>query len=218
MGDEVSPVESTDKFCVADIDNLDLSLGDGREKHMSEEMKHILSGEGNELPDMDIDPVNERFPFCIVWGPLPCITWLFPVIGHMGIGDSRGRVHDFAGPYTVNTGRFMTGRVVRYYQLRKEQMMVLAEKGGGDAARYWDIAIAEGDRKYEGLMHNICCQNCHHHSAECMTKAGFKKIGMVSIALLVICQGKNVSLDRTLLAFTPFFMILAFIIVMTLLV
>ena len=34
---------------------------------------------------MIIDKVNNRFPFCIVWTPLPMISWIFPFIGHTGI-------------------------------------------------------------------------------------------------------------------------------------
>jgi len=28
-----------------------------------------------------IDPVLEKFPYCIVWTPIPCITWFLPFIG-----------------------------------------------------------------------------------------------------------------------------------------
>ena len=31
-----------------------------------------------------------RYPYCIVWCPIPCLTWLFPFIGHMGICMSSG--------------------------------------------------------------------------------------------------------------------------------
>lgn len=37
-----------------------------------------------------IDPKNDRFPFCIVWSPLPVITWFLPFIGHLGIADAQG--------------------------------------------------------------------------------------------------------------------------------
>lgn len=40
---------------------------------------------------------SDRYPYSIIWGSLPVITWLFPFIGHMGIADSDGIVHDFAG-------------------------------------------------------------------------------------------------------------------------
>lgn len=44
---------------------------------------------------------QDRYPFCIVWTKLPCVTWLLPFIGHVGIGDSKGRIWDFAGSYYV---------------------------------------------------------------------------------------------------------------------
>ncbi len=32
-----------------------------------------------------IDIANNRFPYCIVWTPLPLISWIIPIIGHTGI-------------------------------------------------------------------------------------------------------------------------------------
>lgn len=32
-----------------------------------------------------IDIKNNRYPYCIVWTPLPCISWFLPFIGHTGI-------------------------------------------------------------------------------------------------------------------------------------
>eukprot|EP00472_Partenskyella_glossopodia_P014724 CAMPEP_0197524342 /NCGR_PEP_ID=MMETSP1318-20131121/9045_1 /TAXON_ID=552666 /ORGANISM="Partenskyella glossopodia, Strain RCC365" /LENGTH=126 /DNA_ID=CAMNT_0043077277 /DNA_START=58 /DNA_END=435 /DNA_ORIENTATION=+ len=100
----------------------------------SAEMSHFPEDD-REIPNMKVDPANERFPFSIVWGPLPCLTWCFPCVGHMGIGDSQGKVHDFAGPYTVNTDNFMVGRVVRYYQLSETEMEYLTAKG--NPSRVW---------------------------------------------------------------------------------
>jgi Protein of unknown function (DUF778) len=39
----------------------------------------------------DIDPARQRYPYCIVWSPLPVITWFFPFIGHTGVADSAGK-------------------------------------------------------------------------------------------------------------------------------
>jgi hypothetical protein len=39
--------------------------------------------------------------FCVLWSPLPPITWLIPVIGHLGIADSNGTASDFQGPYVA---------------------------------------------------------------------------------------------------------------------
>jgi hypothetical protein len=44
--------------------------------------------EGGEEYDVDvssghpIDANKDRYPFSIVWGPLPCITWILPFIGN----------------------------------------------------------------------------------------------------------------------------------------
>ena len=32
-----------------------------------------------------IDISKDRYPFCIVWTPLPLISWFLPCIGHTGI-------------------------------------------------------------------------------------------------------------------------------------
>jgi hypothetical protein len=37
-----------------------------------------------------VDPKKNRFPFCLVWSPLPIISWFLPFIGHLGIADSKG--------------------------------------------------------------------------------------------------------------------------------
>jgi hypothetical protein len=44
-----------------------------------------------------IDHATQRYPYCVVWTPLPVISWLLPFIGHTGIADSRGCIYDFAG-------------------------------------------------------------------------------------------------------------------------
>lgn len=73
----------------------------------------------NDFTDdtLTIPPVNPEkslFPYSLVWGPLPLITQLIPFIGHLGIADSQGRIHDFHGPYYVAVDNFMVGDVYKY--------------------------------------------------------------------------------------------------------
>ena len=79
---------------------------------------------GSEVGEMrekaEIDSKNARFPYCIVWTPLPCITWLIPPIGHMGIAYSTGVIRDFAGPYYVSEDNLAFGSTTRYLQLEPE--------------------------------------------------------------------------------------------------
>ncbi|GAB5356863.1 hypothetical protein AAMO2058_000325000 [Amorphochlora amoebiformis] len=204
--------DPTESFCVANVKFEDVEAAEeGRKIGLqggSEELKAMVANDGEDgyaIPNMKIHAEREKFPYSIVWGPLPCITWCLPCVGHMGIGDSKGRIHDFAGPYTVNTDRFMTGRVTRYYQFPEDSLLALRSKG--EPSRVWDVSILEGDRKYTGLMHNICCQNCHHHTADCARNAGIK-INWFEAAVLLFCRGKFVSFDRTLIAFGPFFLLI----------
>ena len=53
----------------------------------------------------------------IVWTPLPCLTQLLTGIGHTGIGDSKGVIHDFAGPYYVSIDDLAFGETHKYVTL-----------------------------------------------------------------------------------------------------
>ena len=37
------------------------------------------------------------FPFSIVYTPIPLVSWVLPVVGHVGICTSTGLIYDFAG-------------------------------------------------------------------------------------------------------------------------
>lgn len=77
------------------------------------------------MPLEPIDPGKARFPCCIVWCPLPVITWFFPFIGHIGICREDGVILDFAGPNFVCVDNFTFGAVARYIQLNKEKVCIL---------------------------------------------------------------------------------------------
>ena len=61
-----------------------------------------------------VDKARNRFPYAVVWGPLGPCTLCCPCVGHMGIGDSEGKIHDFAGPFDIGVDNFMVGCVWRY--------------------------------------------------------------------------------------------------------
>jgi hypothetical protein len=100
---------------------------------------------------MEIRAKHHRFPFCIVWTPIPVITWLCPFIGHMGIATSKGLVlfinktlihllfegviRDFAGSYLITEDEMAFGWPTLYKQLSPEFVA-----GGADR---WDQAVIE---------------------------------------------------------------------------
>jgi hypothetical protein len=84
--------------------------------------EHTVMIEGSVSPTMQIDPRRARFPCCIVWTPLPIISWLVPFIGHIGICREDGVILDFAGPNFVCVDNFAFGSVTRYLQLSNEKV------------------------------------------------------------------------------------------------
>lgn len=146
-----------------------------------------------------IDAENHKFPFCIVWTPLPLITYIFPIIGHMGICTSRGVIRDFAGPYHVSEDDMAFGWPSKYAQLNPS----LANKG----VQGWDDAIHEASEIYKHRTHNLFCDNCHSHVAKAlnlMNYDGKNNWNMVTVAILITFKSKYVGVSGFLKQWMPF--------------
>uniref|UniRef100_A0A914DM83 Transmembrane protein 222 n=1 Tax=Acrobeloides nanus TaxID=290746 RepID=A0A914DM83_9BILA len=157
---------------------------------------------------MNVDSKNHRFPFCIVWTPIPLISWLFPFIGHMGIGTSRGIIRDFAGSYFVSEDEMGFGWPTSYWQLSP-----LKVDGG---AEVWDRAIKEASDEYRSHMHNICCDNCHSHVAlalNSMRYDGKANWNMVNLCFFTLIKGRNTGIGGFLKQCLPFLLIISFIVI-----
>ena len=145
--------------------------------------------------------------YSIVWSPLPPITWIFPVIGHMGIADSNGVASDFRGPYFVgDDGRLAFGPATRVLKIEP-----LPERDR------WDEAIQEANAVYRGRMHNLFCDNCHSHVACALnrmpiTAFGISKWDMVKLALLMFWKGRFLSWWGVYAQFGPFVVLLLLLI------
>jgi len=160
----------------------------------------------------NIDFERDRYPHCIVWTPIPFLSWFFPIIGHMGIAYSSGIIRDFAGPYFVSEDNMAFGRPTKYWQLKPS----LAR--GGIAG--WDAAVAEASEIYKTRMHNLCCDNCHSHVATALNLMhynGSNSWNMVKLALLMSWHAKYVSILGYLKSWIPFFLILIIILLLVLL-
>merc|ERR1712002_582524 len=109
--------------------------------------------------DDEIDNQKLRYPHSIVWTPIPCLTWLFPFIGHMGICTSNGVIRDFAGPYYVSEDCMAFGNPVKYWQLSLDKIPA------NNKRELWDRGVHDASEEYKGRMHNLFCDNCHSHVA-----------------------------------------------------
>ncbi|KAG3228000.1 hypothetical protein PC129_g1463 [Phytophthora cactorum] len=92
-----------------------------------------------------IDPSADRFLFCVVWSPIPVITWVLPFIGHLGIADSKGIIHDFEGTNAIGRDNFLFGIPTRYVQLDVAP----------DQVTRWDEAVAKGSTTYSTRTYNF---------------------------------------------------------------
>mmetsp|Transcript_28183 Transcript_28183/g.47404 ORF Transcript_28183/g.47404 Transcript_28183/m.47404 type:complete len:188 (-) Transcript_28183:174-737(-) len=148
-----------------------------------------------------IDPSIEKYPHCIVWTPIPCISWVLPFIGHTGIGDSQGVIHDFAGPYHIGVGSLAFGRPTRYIELDPANCSLVD----------WDSGLKEGCEIYKGRMHNLLLDNCHSHVAQCLNLMGYRRstgYNMAIIAIWVFLAGKFVDVGSFVKTYAPFTIIL----------
>ncbi|XP_050318838.1 transmembrane protein 222 [Bactrocera neohumeralis] len=149
------------------------------------------------LPPINFE--NDRFPYCIVWTPIPVLTWLLPMIGHMGICTSTGIIRDFAGPYYVSEDKMGFGRPTRYLRLNPKNV------AGGSAE--WDEAVAKASILYGTRMHNLFCDNCHSHVATALCGMRYNRRtswNMVVLCLWIFVCGRYVGFLGFIKTWLPF--------------
>lgn len=106
-----------------------------------------------------------RFPYCIVWTPISCITAIFPSIGHVGICESNGIIHDFAGSKYVSINQMAFGWPTKY---------VLLDIDSSDKT-LWDRAIEKGDERYNAEDYSFFINNCHSYVAYVLNTYKYKE-------------------------------------------
>ena len=172
---------------------------------------NIENEKNTEIIKKEINLKSSHFPYCIVWTPIPLITYIFPSIGHTGIGTSSGIIHDFAGSFFVSVDDFAFGKPTKYIKLN------LTEQ-----ERYnWDRAIEKGDNKYNMEEHNIFINNCHSHVAYVLNQLNYKgknNYNMVSIWWMLIAKGKYVSFCGFFKTYIGFLIIILIILIVVLII
>ncbi|XP_012275729.1 transmembrane protein 222 [Orussus abietinus] len=152
--------------------------------------------------DLNIDPEKQRFPFCIVWTPIPILSYLIPLLGHIGIATSSGIIRDFAGPYVVQEDNMAFGQPTKYWQLKHTSV--------SGSAQAWDAAISEAAEVYKTRMHNLCCDNCHSFVALALNLMNYNNSrtwNMCSVGLSMTIHGKHIGLAGFLKTWLPFVVI-----------
>ncbi|XP_050226652.1 protein RTE1-HOMOLOG [Mercurialis annua] len=166
---------------------------------------------------MQIDPKRARFPCCIVWTPLPVISWLIPFIGHVGICREDGVILDFAGPNFVCVDNFAFGAASRYFQIKKEKFASTAFRSGdqynmdvtGRDTFLWDEALQKGTQEYQHHSYSLFTCNCHSFVANNLNRLGFLSGGwnVVNLAAFMFLKSQWVSTGAKVRAYFPFFVV-----------
>lgn len=158
-----------------------------------------------------IDPVKVRYPYCIVWTPIPLISWLLPFIGHIGIGSSEGVIYDFAGPYYVSVNDMAFGSPTKY------TILSLSE----EEKNKYNNAIEFAMEKFRKMNYSFCCNNCHSFVAACLNKMkynGKNDYGMISTWNIITWKSKYVGCCSFLKTYAGFFFILIIVFLVVLFV
>lgn len=185
----------------------------------SADPENQLMIEGNVPKTMQIDPRRARFPYCIVWTPLPIISWLIPFIGHIGICREDGVILDFAGPNFVCVDNFAFGSVTRYLQISKEKCCISpypsvynSEDGyipdePGREVSTWDDALRKSTQEFQHRSYNLLTCNCHSFVANNLNRLGLHSGGwnVVNLAALIFLKGRWVSTGSMVRSVLPFF-------------
>ncbi|KPA80903.1 hypothetical protein ABB37_04307 [Leptomonas pyrrhocoris] len=167
-----------------------------------------------------IDIQREHYPFCIVWAPIPLLSWVCPFIGHVAICDSQGRIYDFQGSYRIGVDHMLFGVPVKYWDLSKDYVPSFYNPSQGDTAvngaavrseiAAYDEGVASAKAHFcQNETYNFFTNNCHVFAADSMNRQQLKQqhMGMVRVAIGMALHGRYVSARRFWKAHLPFFLL-----------
>lgn len=168
-------------------------------------MSHLEQGR----PEVNF--VENKYPFCIVWRPIRVLTWLFPFLGHVGIGMSNGVIKDFAKSYEIKADDF--GRPAKYILMDPEKV----EGGAGT----WDAAIELSSNTYgKQKLHPPFFDNCYSYVGYALSNMrynGDDSWHMSYRSMWIFFKGKYVGFYGFLWTWLPFVITWAGIVLVSLL-
>ena len=182
--------------------NINSNISETDSFPKNEKIKNINILKNEKRPKrLFIDPINQRYPYCIVWTPIPCISWFIPNIGHAGICDSEGIIYDFAGPYFVSVDNMAFGNPTKF---------VILELNQKEFEEY-DKAVEYGRKCYKKLNYDFFCNNCHSFIARVLNKLNYKgrnNYTMIDVWWILTSKSKYISWMSFLKTYSGFIIII----------
>jgi len=160
----------------------------------------------------NINLFKQRFPCCIVWTPIPCITWFVPNIGHMGICNSKGIIHDFSGSYYISQDDMAFGNPTKFIKLKIKNKDV----------KKFDECVEKSLLKYDKkLEYNFFCNNCHSFVADVLNEFQYENAndyGIFNLWWKINTKSEYVSCKTFLKTYCGFFILVLIVVAIVLLV
>ena len=156
---------------------------------------------------LTIDNIKQRYPYCLVQTPIPCISWFIPSIGHAGICNSEGVIHDFAGPYCVSVDNMAFGNPTKF---------VILELSQKEFAEY-DKAVEYGKKCYNKLSYDFFTNNCHSFIASVLNNLNYKgkrNYNMVNVWWILSTKSKYITWTDLFKTYSGFIIIICFILIL----
>lgn len=143
-----------------------------------------------------VSPPN-RYPFCLVWTPIPFACWLFPFLGHAGVGQSTGYIQDFAQSFIVSQDNFAFGRPFKYLQLDPHEALGWgeAEGRGLNVEEFWNEGMKAAVLDFQHRHYSFWSTNCHSFAAACLNGMGCqgrRDWTVFDLAVLILARGRYV--------------------------
>ncbi|XP_048961711.1 transmembrane protein 222 isoform X1 [Canis lupus baileyi] len=204
--------------------------------------KKQFSGSGSSAMDVD----RSRFPYCVVWTPIPVLT-------ERGRDTGRGRSRLHAGSPTRDSIPGLQDRALgqRWFFPIIGHMGICTSTGVirdfagpyfvsednmafGKPAKYWkldpaqvyasgpnawDTAVHDASEEYKHRMHSLCCDNCHSHVALALNLMRYNNStnwNMVTLCFFCLLYGKYVSVGAFVKTWLPFVLLLGIILTVSL--
>jgi hypothetical protein len=139
-------------------------------------------------------------PYSLVWAPIPVLSWIWPMIGHVGIAKSDGKILDFA--VTLREGDMAFGGPARYLPLKPESAVVIREQvnlsvarlGGGakSLGTCWDDFLSFSADVFRRREYSFLNENCHSfvaHFLNSVRYGDYRRWDHVQVAWLIASRG-----------------------------
>ena len=132
-----------------------------RQNHSDREEEQPLQSSQDEV----LDPKAHRFPLCVVWCPIPIITWILPFVGHAGICSSDATINDFQGDFSIHVclSRYSFTFSIHYFDKQKDKDTTIF----GKVTKYWVLDLNKSNvhdsSEFDSVLNQSVATFKHKH-------------------------------------------------------